>query len=131
MEMANLIITDDDLRLIATYELILEKAGHRVVATFSNGRELVDYFQKRKIERSSDQDHDEPDAIILDYRMPHMDGLETAKRLRMLGINLKIILVSAFDLPISGRDFYDTLLRKPVVAGELLEAVTAAQFVRV
>lgn len=123
MEMAYLIIADDDLRLVATFELILEKAGHRVVATFSNGAELLDYFQKNQTPSSSDNP---PDAIIMDYRMPKVDGLEAAKRLRKLGVTVKIILVSAFDLSLSERDSYDVLLHKPVVAGELLDAVTMA-----
>jgi CheY-like chemotaxis protein len=129
--MANLIIVDDDLRLIATYELILGKSGHRVIATFTNGKELLHFFQSRMGQQKPGfvQSDIQPDVILMDYRMPQMDGLESAKRLRKIGVGAKIILISAFEIPDSQKDYYDILLQKPVVAGKLLEAVSAAQMV--
>jgi CheY-like chemotaxis protein len=125
-----LVIADDDVRVLATYELILEKAGHRVIRIFNNGNELVDDFRSRlknqkQVAALRTNDENIPEAIILDYKMPDMDGIEAAKLLRKMGIRLKIIIVSAFDLPSESNHYYDVLLRKPIMADQLLSAVAA------
>jgi two-component system nitrate/nitrite response regulator NarL len=38
-----------------------------------------------------------PDAVLLDIEMPGLDGFETARRMRALAPNLRIILISASD----------------------------------
>jgi len=53
-----------------------------------DGKEAVD---KAKIIR--------PDLIVLDIRMPKLNGLEAAKQIRKLRINSKIIFVTGFQSP--------------------------------
>jgi CheY-like chemotaxis protein/HPt (histidine-containing phosphotransfer) domain-containing protein len=66
-------------------------------------------------------------AVFLDWQMPEMDGLETARRIRDLLPSLKIVMVTAF-----GRDemfarakaaSVDAFLVKPVSSSSLLDAV--------
>jgi two-component system nitrate/nitrite response regulator NarL len=38
-----------------------------------------------------------PDAVLLDIEMPGLDGFETARRMRTLAPNVRIILISASD----------------------------------
>jgi CheY-like chemotaxis protein len=65
-----LLLAEDepDVRLIAG--LSLKKAGFAVV-TVGNGREVLDRVGA-----------EQPDAILLDWMMPDMDGFETCRRLK-------------------------------------------------
>ena len=68
--MAHLLIIDDDPAVGLTFRRMLEAIGHRVSRALSAAEGL-------------DQiDRDRPDAILLDMRMPMMDGLEFLRRLR-------------------------------------------------
>ncbi|APG61345.1 response regulator [Christiangramia salexigens] len=64
------IIIVDDHKLFAQSLQILVNSfeGFEMIKVFKNGSELLDYFE---------QDQPEPDIILLDMRMPVMDGMET------------------------------------------------------
>lgn len=78
------VLTVDDLsenRLVLRY--LLEPLGFEV-AEAENGRRCIDtvpYFQ--------------PDVILMDLRMPEMDGVQAMQVLRERGFNMPIIVVSA------------------------------------
>lgn len=64
------IIIVDDHKLFAQSLQVLVNSfeGFEVIEVFKNGKELLDYLQ---------QDQREPDILLLDMRMPVMDGMET------------------------------------------------------
>ena len=66
---AKILIVEDDADLNAAYRMILQSAGYDVVSAF-NGEEALE-----KISQSGD-----PAVILLDLRMPVMDGLEFLRR---------------------------------------------------
>lgn len=79
-----LIVDDEpDLRLLV--RLGLTRAGYDVIEA-DNGQEALDLLE-----------HERPDAVLLDLRMPLVDGWEVLERLRSEGVldNLKVIAVSA------------------------------------
>ena len=87
------------------------------VKTASNGLEALALFNTYHI-----------DLVILDIMMPHLDGLETTRRIRQISLVPIIILtalgeesdkIRAFDM---GADDY---LTKPFSTGELLSRVKA------
>lgn len=65
------IVVDDDLANLKMAGLILSRHGIHVSA-LKSGQALLDYLPANGI----------PDLILLDIRMPGMDGFETLKRLR-------------------------------------------------
>lgn len=65
-----ILVVDDDPTNIMLLSHILKKSNYRV-GQASSGRECLAYVEEAK-----------PDLIILDIRMPEMDGFETCRRLK-------------------------------------------------
>jgi DNA-binding NarL/FixJ family response regulator len=40
-----------------------------------------------------------PDVVLLDWRMPVMDGLEATRQIAQLGLGAQVIICTAFDGP--------------------------------
>jgi len=112
----NVLVVDDEKPLRDFVRRNLEVRGFKVL-TASNGLEALAIFNNENIQ-----------LVIIDIMMPHMDGLETTRRIRQDSHVPIIILtamgeeadkVRAFDL---GADDY---LTKPFGVGELLGRVKA------
>jgi len=110
------LIVDDEKSLRDFVRRNLE-ARHYKALTASNGLEAMAIFNNEKV-----------DLVILDLMMPHLDGLETTRRIRESSKTPIIILtalgeeadkVQAFDM---GADDY---LTKPFGVGELMGRIKA------
>ncbi|MCC5929699.1 MAG: response regulator [Cyclobacteriaceae bacterium] len=65
------ILIADDNEMNAFYtKIVLEKAGFEA-ETVNNGSDVLDYFQNQSF-----------DALMLDYKMPKLNGIETARFIR-------------------------------------------------
>ncbi|MBI3581858.1 MAG: response regulator [Nitrospinae bacterium] len=71
-----------------------------------------------------------PEAVLLDVRMPGMDGIETLKQLKAMDPDCVVIMVTAVDeveVALSAiRDGASDFLRKPVVFAELRHTIESA-----
>lgn len=87
--MAKILIIEDEKTLNEAYQMVLKKAKHKVFAAF-NGQEALDNFADQK-----------PDLVLLDLRMPKMDGIEFLKKLKPTKNypNTHIIVFSNYDDP--------------------------------
>jgi CheY-like chemotaxis protein len=120
---ASIIIVEDSEELIRAYTRFFELVGLRVLASFHDGVEIVEYLNSLDKD-SSDARAVEESVIIMDQRMPRMNGIDATRIIRRTwGRRLKIILVSGDDpsaLPIP-QGLFDGVLRKPFSMSELLE----------
>jgi DNA-binding response OmpR family regulator len=82
MQNKKLLVIDDDPHLCRLLEVGFSRLGATVVAAHDglNGLEMV--VQEK------------PDLVILDIRMPHMDGLEVCRQMRELSSAPVIILTA-------------------------------------
>lgn len=79
--MTKILLIDDDPTILELLKLFLEKEGYKVMVAES-GLEGVEIAAKRL-----------PDLAIIDLMMPGIDGFETSRRLRELGVQ-SILMMS-------------------------------------
>jgi len=96
---------------------ILQLAGADVTLE-CNGEAAVDTFNKSSVHF---------DAIVMDFLMPEMDGLESTSRLRQLGYSGAIIAVTAYDTEKLKRAWFlagcNEYLIKPLKKEQLINSV--------
>ena len=80
--MANILVVDDDPAVRMTIQLLLERAGHNVVAA-GDGRKGLAAFEAGDF-----------DLLFLDISMPGMDGLETMRLVLRQRPEVPIIVTS-------------------------------------
>jgi CheY-like chemotaxis protein len=83
--MKTLLVVDDDIHLRKLYKSELESEGYRVVLA-ENGRQALDLFAMET-----------PDMVIMDIRMPDMDGLESMARILREHKQVPVILNTAYS----------------------------------
>lgn len=108
-----ILVVDDDAAILATIGDILESEGYPVAAA-TNGAEAL-----RAIER------ERPSLVLLDMRMPVLDGWGFARELRRRGLPVPVLVMTAAR---DAREWAeeigaDGFLAKPFNLPELLDAV--------
>lgn len=83
------VVVDDDPLFLSTLTLNLEDAGFDVTA-FTASTAALDHLSAGT----------QPDAVILDWHMPEMDGLELLQRLRAQGLGVPAIFLTSLNQPI-------------------------------
>jgi DNA-binding response OmpR family regulator len=110
------LIVDDDPPSRKMTAFLLQEEGHTVL-TAEDGQQALDAIER-----------EQPDLIILDVMMPHVDGLEVCRRVRQ-HLNVPILMLSAkgetSDRVLGLEMGADDYLPKPFEPTELLARVRA------
>jgi RNA polymerase sigma factor (sigma-70 family) len=81
-----LIADDDDLMRAGLVELFSGEPDIEIVGQASTGREAVD--RARRID---------PDVVLMDVRMPDLDGLEATRRLTRSAPRARVLILTTFE----------------------------------
>ena len=86
--MIGVLLADDQELVRSGFRLILELAeGIEIVGEASDGREAVRLAKELQ-----------PDVVLMDVRMPELDGIEATRRLRQAGVEARVLVLTTFDL---------------------------------
>ena len=82
------VIADDQALVRAGFRMILETDPElAVLAEVSNGEQALDVTSRLR-----------PDVVLMDIRMPEMDGLEATRRIVRLSPAPRVLILTTFDL---------------------------------
>ena len=85
--MIKVLIADDQELIRQSLEIVLStKEGIEVTGTAKDGREVIRCIRKEK-----------PDVILMDVRMPEMDGVQCTEIIKENYPQIKIIILTTFD----------------------------------
>jgi DNA-binding NarL/FixJ family response regulator len=109
-----LVVADDQALVRAGFRMILTADDIDVVAEATNGAEAVDAVRRTR-----------PDVVLMDIRMPELDGLEATRRILTGGADEpRVIMLTTFDL-----DHYVYAALSAGASGFLLKDVTPEHLV--
>jgi len=116
--MAQMLIVDDEERLLRVLRLGLPEHGFNVL-TATNGQEALKILFDKQI-----------DVVVTDVRMPVMDGVELIYEMERLDIKLPIVVTTAHaDIDTAVKTFKHgacDYIRKPFSVEELVQSVKKA-----
>jgi DNA-binding NarL/FixJ family response regulator len=110
------LVVDDEPMVRRMLAEVLADAGIDVVGQAADGIEGV------ALARSS-----QPDAILLDIRMPNLDGLAAGRQVRETDPDVRLVFFSAYDDPALKQEAHavgvSTFLVKGCPLGEIVDAL--------
>ena len=113
-----IVIAEDEALVAEMIESILGDIGHTIVGRASNGYEAIEMTQRYQ-----------PTAVLMDIKMPDMDGLEAARRITV-SCPTPVVILTAYETPElvheASRAGIGAYLTKPPSARELDRALTIA-----
>lgn len=83
--MARILIVDDEHSILETLQMFMEEKGFSVLTADTGGKALL-IFEK-----------EQPRIVILDIRLPDMNGLDVLKSMMEKNFSSKIIMITAFQ----------------------------------
>lgn len=111
--MKKVLIVDDEPHLLLLYEIELRRLGYQTL-TATNARQCLEYVETMS-----------PDLVVLDVRMPGMDGVDALHHILSRKPEIPVILNTAYSSCCSNYLTWaaDACLRKSSDLTELIETV--------
>lgn len=120
MRKIRLIIADDQVLFLKGLRLLISTFDTiELIGEASNGQELLELIAAKQ-----------PDVVLIDLKMPILDGIEVTKKIRTTNTDLKIILLSMYNeesiinhVMKIGANGYLLKNEEPAILKEAIEAV--------
>ena len=83
-----IVIAEDNALLRGVLRDALEEAGMQVVGEAGDGAEALTMAENNR-----------PDVVVMDMRMPNVDGIEATQRIASSSWAMPVVVLSAYDEP--------------------------------
>lgn len=116
-KMTKILIVDDDTDITLAFKKGLENDGFKV-DVFNDPLEALSNFEASKY-----------DLLLLDIRMPKMNGFELYKEMDKIDKNIKVCFITAFEVYYEAlREVFPSMevecfIRKPIEIGNLVKRI--------
>lgn len=113
-----ILIVDDDPDILTTYKKGLEESGLFEVDTFTDPEETLSNFKNGLY-----------DFLIIDIRLPKMDGFELYDKMKVIDNKIKICFITAYEInyralrQIFPEPKLECFIQKPIEIGKLVERI--------
>lgn len=114
---ATIIVIDDDQALLGALKFDLELEGFHVETHAAANQLQPDRFPKKN------------GCLVIDYRLPGLNGLELLRRLRDRGVRLPAILITSHPSPAMqarAAVLGGSIIEKPLLGDTLLSGIRTA-----
>jgi CheY-like chemotaxis protein len=114
-EKKTVLFVDDEKMILEVGSLMLQRLGYNVLTT-SDGQEAIEIFKNNKVA-----------FVILDMRMPGMNGDEVCQQLKKIKPKIKILLASGY-VGFYSEDYlisigFDAFIKKPYELRQLSKKI--------
>jgi two-component system, OmpR family, response regulator ChvI len=121
---ANIMIVDDEPDILSTYEYFLSDEGYNV-QVFTDPQEALKHF----VQLPDPSSHYK--LVLLDIRMPRINGLQLFQRIKTLSPKIKIMFISALDVAEELRSILPDIkngdiLKKPIEREYFISKINSA-----
>lgn len=116
---SSILVVDDEEDIVAIYKEFIEQIGYDTTC-FTSPLLALEHYK---------QFHKKYSLIITDMKMPQMNGIEFADKIRRLDHRVKIYLITAYEITdtkdhnVSGKANFDVILKKPIDLLELQKRI--------
>lgn len=117
----SILVCDDEADLLLMFQIHLESQYN--VLTVVSGRQCIDKINELK------KKNEKIDLVLLDYKLGDISGENVARRIREIEKNIKILLITAFELEdhvvknmIKNR-YINDIINKPIQLEELSKKI--------
>jgi len=109
------LIADDEPGVGTLLAALVTQCGHDVVEVVGSGLEAIHAYSRHR-----------PDVVLMDYRMPRLNGVTACRNILAKDPAARVILVSALELTDETTRGAIAVLKKPVALEQLYAALYAA-----
>jgi two-component system, OmpR family, response regulator ChvI len=113
-----ILIVDDDADILTTYKKGLEESGLFEVDTFTDPEETLSNFKNGLY-----------DFLIIDIRLPKIDGFELYDKMKAIDNKVKICFITAYEInyralrQVFPEPKLECFIQKPIEIGKLVERI--------
>lgn len=115
----SILLVDDDIDLANLFEITLQRYGY-FVSSFTNPYLALNHFKSY---------HKSYSLIITDLKMPDLNGVQFAAKIREIDKQIKILIMTAYEIEdiINTQEYISAnikyIIQKPISNNELLEII--------
>jgi len=109
--MAKVLVIDDEANVRMVTDLLLTRMGYQVLLA-DNGRIGLELYRQEL-----------PDVILLDVKMPEMDGIEVLRQIRSVDLKQPVIVLTGDSSPETEREVQALGVSEFIVKGSSLASL--------